>query len=162
MKEASFADSQVESLIELTTLERVCNSPVVIESVEESTELLDLEVSTSYSDDYQSSLSRKSSTSSSSDDSSDSDSSGSQKCPEKVNETKDIVKKIIIEQNIRKAKRLRGQIMYIGHRGIEKPTRPILPFSCCRKLKHKCCELVDEGDRFQIYTVFRNIPSVDE
>lgn len=65
------------------------------------------------------------------------------------------------KKNIRKAKRVRGE-SYTGHRGIEKPARPLLPAPCLGKAKHKCVQLVDEENRQKIYADFRSLESIDD
>lgn len=67
----------------------------------------------------------------------------------------------IWKKNVRKVKRLKGEA-YVGHRGIEKPSRPLLPAPCLNKPKHKCVTLVAEPNRIRIYNDFRNLSCVDD
>lgn len=65
------------------------------------------------------------------------------------------------KKNVRKVKRLKGE-SYIGHRGIEKPSRPLLPAPCLNKPKHKCATSVTEPNRIRIYNDFRNLSCIDD
>lgn len=65
------------------------------------------------------------------------------------------------KKNVRKLKRLKGE-SYIGHRGIEKPSRLLLPVPCLNKPKHKCVTLVTEPNRIKIYNDFRNLSCTDD
>ncbi|XP_072395567.1 uncharacterized protein [Diabrotica undecimpunctata] len=45
------------------------------------------------------------------------------------------------QKNVKKVKRLKGE-SYVGYRGIEVPSRPLLPAPCLNKQKHKCATIV--------------------
>ncbi|KAK9717201.1 hypothetical protein QE152_g24292 [Popillia japonica] len=64
-------------------------------------------------------------------------------------------------KNIRKEKRLKGED-YVGVGNVKHLSRPLLPSPCIDKPKHKCNSTVNETSKVQIYTEFRNLPTIDD
>lgn len=63
------------------------------------------------------------------------------------------------KRNINKVRRLKGE-EYITDKGKTIPSQPMKSPSCRGRPKHKCCELISEDVRINIYNQFRSFESL--